>query len=76
LVTNGRKADADSSEVLRTLDSVLNQSNGQMSCEVTSKITKVKRNAAKLTSTASVVSTRRSVVSFYMWCSIIDHFSL
>ena len=76
LVTNGRKADAHSSEALRTSDSVLNQSNGQMSCEVTSKMTNVKRNAAKLTSTASVVSTKCSVVSFYMWCLIIDHFFL
>lgn len=61
LVTNGRKADAHSFEALRTSDSVLNQCNGQMSSEVTSKTSNVKRNAAKLTSTASVVSTKRSL---------------
>lgn len=61
LGTNGRKADAHSSEALRTSDSVLNHYSGQMSCEVTSKITNVKRNAANLTSTASVVSTKRTV---------------
>ena len=75
LLPNSKKSDAHSSEALRTPDSVLNQSNGRMSCEVTSKITNTKRSAVKLTSTASVVSAKCSVVSFYMWPSVIDRFS-
>uniref|UniRef100_A0A7C9DN14 TPX2 C-terminal domain-containing protein n=2 Tax=Opuntia streptacantha TaxID=393608 RepID=A0A7C9DN14_OPUST len=61
LLPNSKKSDAHSSEALRTSDSVLNQSNGRMSCEVTSKITNTKRSAVKLTSTASVVSAKCSV---------------
>ena len=63
---NGRKLNAPSSEASDSLNSVLIQSNGQISSEATAKETNIENCvvSAKQTSIASVPSIKHSAVSF------------